>query len=252
MNTLADKVPASGSDPTPSLETRSGPGALPRPKALVAWSGGKDSALALHEIRTAGEYEVVSLLTTVTQDYDRISMHGVRRALLERQAEALGLPLEIVFISKTDTNADYEAKMAETLTRYQTLGVSTVVFGDIFLEDLRQHREDNLAQIGMKGAFPIWQRDTAQMSRSFIAAGFKAIITCVDAERLDGAFAGRLYDEQLLTDLPEGVDPCGENGEFHSFAYDGPIFQSPVPWTRGEVVVREDRFHFCDLMPDPA
>jgi uncharacterized protein (TIGR00290 family) len=214
-------------------------------KVLFAWSGGKDSAMALHEIKEKGECEVVALLTTITEDYDRISMHGVRKVLLERQASSLKIPLEKVLITRDSSNEDYESKMREALGRYRN--VRAVCFGDIFLEDLRRYREDNLAKAGMKGLFPIWKKDTKSLARKFIELGFKAIITCVDTEVLGGSFAGRYYDKSLIDDLPDGVDPCGENGEFHTFVYAGPIFGKAVDFARGETVLREGRFCFCDL-----
>ena len=220
-------------------------------KVILSWSGGKDSALALYELRESQDYEIAVLLTTVTQDYDRISMHGVRRILLERQAESLGLPLEKVFISKDTSNQEYESKIREVLVKYQTAGVRCVVFGDIFLEDLRKHREDNLSKIGMEGIFPIWKRDTAELAHTFIDLGFKAVITCIDSNVLDKIFIGKAFDEQFLSKLPSAVDPCGENGEFHSFVYDGPRFQERILHTIGEVVLRENRFYFCDLEPAP-
>ena len=218
-------------------------------KVILSWSGGKDSALALYELEKTESYEIAALLTTVTQGYDRISMHGVQRILLERQAESLGFPLEKVFISKDSSNEDYESKMREVLTKYVADGVSCVVFGDIFLEDLRRHREENLSKIGMKGIFPIWKRDSGELAHTFIDLGFAAIITCVDSDVLDKTFIGRAFDESFLSQLPSTVDPCGENGEFHSFVYDGPIFREPILHTKGEVVLRENRFYYCDLTP---
>ena len=215
---------------------------------FLSWSGGKDSALALYEIQKAPSHHVAALLTTITEDYDRISMHGVRRALLEQQAEALGLPLRKVFIPKDSTNAIYEARMRALLEEGLREGIDTVAFGDIFLEDLKLYREKNLAQLGMKGLFPIWKRDSAELARTFIALGFKAVLVCVDAAILDPSFAGRPYDQELLRDLPPHVDPCGENGEFHSFAFDGPIFKHKIDHTVGEVV-RRDHYCFCDLVP---
>ena len=167
----------------------------------------------------------MSLLTTVTEDYDRVSMHGVRRVLLKQQAESIGLPLEEVFISKETSNEEYESRMRDMLTKFQKVGVSSVVFGDIHLEDVRKYREGNLAKIGMKGVFQIWKRDTAELLRTFIDLGFKAIVTCVDAKVLDQKFVGRIIDEKFLAELPPNIDPSGENGEFHSFVFDGPIFQ---------------------------
>ncbi len=218
-------------------------------KALLSWSGGKDSALALYELQKTEDYEVAALLSTLTEDYDRISMHGVRRTLLERQAESLSLPLEKVFISKNASNNEYESQMLEVLTKYRATGVSSVVFGDIFLEDLRRYREENLSKIEMKGIFPIWKRDTAELARTFIDLGFKAIITCVDSKILDQAFVGRTFDERFLSELPSTVDPCGENGDFHSFVYDGPIFEGRVALTTGKIVLRDRRFYYCDLIP---
>ncbi len=205
--------------------------------------------LALYELHKNKNYEIVSLLTTITQDYDRISMHGVRTILLEMQAESLGLPLEKVFITKDTTNEQYECKMWEVMAKYQAAGVSSVVFGDIFLEDLRKYREDNLSKTGMKGIFPIWKRDTAELAHEFIESGFKTVITCIDSNHLDKTFIGSAFDEQFLSRLPSTVDPCGENGEFHSFVYDGPIFRDRILHTTGKVVLRENRFYFCDLLP---
>lgn len=216
---------------------------------LFSWSGGKDSALALYEIQKTGKYQIAALLTTVTQDYDRVSMHGVRRVLLEQQAESLGLPLEQILITNHATNAEYETEMRALLEKYKKLGVNAVVFGDIFLEDLKKYREDNLAQIGMRGLFPIWKRGSRELARAFIALGFQAITTCVDSQQLDRGFVGRLFDEQFLSELPASVDPCGENGEFHSFAFDGPIFRKKIGIAKGEVVLRDNRFYYCDLLP---
>lgn len=218
-------------------------------KVLFAWSGGKDSAMALYELLKVGRYEVAALLSTVTEGYDRISMHGVRRTLLEAQASSLGLFLEKIYISKTSSNAEYEEKMREVLLRYKRANVSSVVFGDIFLEDLKKYREDNLAKAGMKGIFPLWKQDTGELADAFIDAGFKAVITCVDSKLLDGSFSGRNFDKQFLRDLPPGVDPCGENGEFHSFVYAGPIFKKEISFDRGGIVLRDERFVYCDLIP---
>jgi uncharacterized protein (TIGR00290 family) len=205
--------------------------------------------MALYELQKAGKYEIVALLTTVTEDYGRISMHGVRRALLEEQAESLGIPLETVLIGKDASNDEYESRMKETLLRYQRQGVASVAFGDIFLEDVRRYREENLSKIGMDGLFPIWDRDTTELARAFIELGFKAIITCIDSNALDQEFVGREFDDRFLTDLPSTVDPCGENGEFHSFVYAGPIFRKPIAHETGETVMRANRFYFCDVIP---
>ena len=214
---------------------------------LMCWSGGKDSSLALQAALRDPSLRVEALLTTVTEGYERISMHGVRRALLEQQADAVGLPLEQVRIPIHASNDSYEAAMERLLKRYQTRGVSRVVFGDLFLEDIRHYRERQLARIGMSGIFPLWQRDTRQLAGEFIDAGFRAILVCVDPKQLDPTFCGREFDRPMLADLPAAVDPCGERGEFHTFVYDGPIFRRPVGVARGEVVEREG-FWFCDLL----
>jgi uncharacterized protein (TIGR00290 family) len=218
-------------------------------KVIVSWSGGKDSAMALYAIRASGTYEVLALLTTVTEGYDRISMHGVRRSLLEEQSRSLNIPAEKIYISQKSSNEEYEARLKEKLLLYLRQGVSSVVIGDIFLEDLRKYREENLAKIGMKGIFPLWKRDTAGLAREFIDVGFKAVITCVDSRHLPREFAGREFDRQFLSDLPASVDPCGENGEFHSFVYDGPVLGHPVLHRKGEIVLRDNRFYYCDLLP---
>jgi uncharacterized protein (TIGR00290 family) len=217
---------------------------------LVSWSGGKDSALALYEILKNQDYRISALITTLTEDYDRISMHGVRRVLLERQVASLGFPLEKVFISKNASNEEYEANMGKLLAKYKQAGITSVVFGDIFLEDLRKYREDKLATLELRGIFPIWKRDTQEMARSLTALGFKAVTTCVDTHALGRQFVGRMIDEQFLSELPATVDACGENGEYHSFVSDGPIFKERVAYTLGESVLRENRFYYCDLIPD--
>lgn len=218
-----------------------------RDKVVVTWSGGKDSALALRSV--AAECEVTALLTTITSDYDRVSMHGVRTSLLERQAEALGFPLEEVYIGKSSSNSDYEAGMAAILRKYRELGVRSVVFGDLFVEDIRRYREGNLAKLDMFAIFPLWGLNTTELARNFIDSGFKAVVTCVDGKALDGRFAGTSFDRRFLSELPPGVDPCGENGEFHTFVYDGPLFREMVRFQKGEVVLREERYYFCDLVP---
>jgi uncharacterized protein (TIGR00290 family) len=220
-----------------------------REKVVVAWSGGKDSALALYEILEADRYEVVELLTTVTEDYDRISIHGVRSVLLEQQANALGFSLDKMFISRGASDMEYESELLKALKRQRDNGVSSVMFGDIFLEDVRKYRAQILTKAGMNGIYPLWQRDTQVLARRFINLGFKAIITSIDSNVLGKDFVGREYDEKFLSDLPENVDPCGENGEFHSFVYDGPIFRQKVFFKKGVKVLRGNRFYYCDLMP---
>ena len=216
-------------------------------KVAFSWSGGKDSAIALYEIQKSGKYEVVALLTTVTEEYDRICMHGVRRILLEHQAQSLGLPVEKIFISKNTSNEEYDAKMLDMLSKFQEAGVSSIVFGDISLEDIRKYREENLSKVGMRGIFPIWKRETNELIRTFIDLGFKAIVTCVDSKVLDKGFVGRIVDKHFLSELPTNVNPSGENGEFHSFVFDGPLFKHRILYTIGQVVLR-DSFYFCDLL----
>jgi uncharacterized protein (TIGR00290 family) len=218
---------------------------------LFCWSGGKDSAMALHALQQRTDVRVVALLTTVTETYDRISMHGVRRELLVQQAQSIGLPLHEVRIPPQCVNPIYEARMEEALRIHYDAGVRAVAFGDIFLEDLRAYREKNLARIGMTAVFPIWKRDTRELIGSFHAAKFRAITACVDPKVLDRSFAGRELDDSFFRDLPAGVDACGENGEFHTFVFDGPIFRNPIPVAVGEVVERDSFIH-ADLMPSPA
>ncbi len=219
-----------------------------RPKAIMSWSSGKDSAFALHEARRAGDLEIVGLLTTVTSAFGRVSMHGVREALLDRQADVLGLRCWKVPIPSPCPNDVYERQMADALADVQRLGVTCVVFGDLFLEDLRRYREAKLAEVGMQGVFPLWMRDTTALAKDMIASGLRATITCVDPRRLDRSFAGRAFDAAFLEALPDGVDPCGENGEFHSFAWAGPMFSSPILVETGDVVER-DGFVFADVLP---
>jgi uncharacterized protein (TIGR00290 family) len=220
---------------------------MPEP-ILFCWSGGKDSAMALHAVRQGNAVSIAALLTTVTQGYDRISMHGVRRELLQRQAESIGLPLHEVRIPPECVNSIYELRMEQALRIHHDQGVRSVAFGDIFLEDLRAYREKNLARMGMTALFPIWKRDTHELISSFHSAGFRSIAVCVDSKVLDRSFAGRELDDSFFRDLPPAVDPCGENGEFHTFVFDGPIFRNPIPVRTGEVIER-DSFVFCDLLP---
>jgi uncharacterized protein (TIGR00290 family) len=218
---------------------------------LLSWSGGKDSSLALYDLIQGKRYNIAALLTTVTEEYGRISMHGVRRSLLETQAKALGFLLEAVMISKEDSAEQYESKIQKALEKYIISGVGGVASGDIFLEDLRRHREENLGKVGMKGIFPLWKRPTPELARAFIRSGFRAVITCVDSHALPEHFVGREFDDTFLADLPPEVDPCGENGEFHTFVYEGPIFKRKIAYLLGDVVLRDDRFFFCDLLPAP-
>ncbi len=197
-------------------------------RVLMSWSGGKDSSLALYEVLAEGKSEVVALLTTLSDTYRRISHHGVREELLDEQSRSLGLPLEKMFLPESPSNKVYEAQMREVLTRYKAHGVGAVVFGDIFLEDLRRWREEKLALVDMKGIFPLWGENTAALVRCFIKLGFKAKLVCIDPDKLETDFAGCEIDDEMLARLPSDVDPCGENGEYHSFVYDGPIFSFRV------------------------
>jgi uncharacterized protein (TIGR00290 family) len=236
----------------PQHSRRSGPGAAPPESArrippALSWSGGKDSALTLWTLRRQGR-EPEALITTVTDTFDRISMHGVRRDLLARQADALGIPLVEVVVPPACINDIYEARMAQAFASAPLSDVQAVAFGDLFLEDVRAYREERLAAGGKRGLFPLWGRDTTELAQEFIAAGFQAIIVCLDPHALDPSLAGRPYDEQLLAELPPAVDPCGENGEFHTFVHAGPIFAEPIACETGEIVEREG-FVFCDLTP---
>jgi uncharacterized protein (TIGR00290 family) len=219
-----------------------------RPRALLSWSSGKDSAWALHVARTQAEVEIVGLLTTITDAYQRVSMHGVREALLDAQAAAAGLPVTKVRIPAPCPNEIYEREMVRAMADARAAGVSCVVFGDLFLADLRAWREQRLAEVGMRGVFPIWRRDTGALVREMLAGGLRAVLTCVDPRRVPGTLAGRWLDETLLAELPRDVDPCGENGEFHSFAAAGPMFRAPLDVRVGESTTR-DGFVFADVLP---
>lgn len=216
----------------------------------LAWSGGKDSALALDALRRT-EVEVSALLTTVTGGYERVSMHGVRRSLLRRQARAAGLPLVEIEIPQRCTDAVYEQRMARALAAPPLAGVPAVAFGDLFLEDVRAYREERLARVGKRALFPLWGRDTHVLAREFLDAGFAAVVCCLDPRVVASELAGRAYDEELLAGLPREVDPCGERGEFHTFVSAGPVLGRAVGYRRGEVVER-DGFVFCDLVPAGA
>lgn len=211
------------------------------------FSGGKDSAMALHETLRRGEYRITELLTTVTDAYDRVSMHGVRRALLRRQAESLGIPLTEVVVPPQSSNAIYEREMGKAFSRIRDKDIRRVAFGDIFLEDLRDYREQQLAAFGLTALFPIWKKPTRSLAQAFIDEGFSAVTVCVDSKVLDASFVGRPFDAAFLDDLPDKVDHCGENGEFHTFVFDGPIFSQPIDFTGGTVVER-DSFFFYDLL----
>ena len=219
-----------------------------KPQAIFNWSGGKDSALALYKVRQAGRYGIQTLLTTVSEPYRRISMHGVRTALLERQAAALGLPCHQLLLPEMPSMATYEQLMGDTMRDLQRTGATAAVFGDIFLEDLRQYREATLAEAGLEAVFPLWGVPTGELIREFLGLGFKTITTCVNEQYLDRSFVGRVIDEDFLRDLPANVDPCGENGEFHTFVFDGPLFSQPIAFEKGEIVRRQ----YTAPAPQPA
>lgn len=216
-------------------------------KVLFSWSGGKDSALALYEVQQAGRYEVVSLITTLSGEHKRSFMNNIREQLLERQSQSMGLAMEKVFVSEKDSKKDYESQMRKILKRHLTKGVKSVVFGDIFLEDLKRQRQNNLAKLKMKAIFPLWNKETSRLAKKIIRLGFKAIITCTDSSILNNNFTGREYDENFLSELGSNIDACGENGEFHTFVYDGPIFHKKVPFTKSKVIIKNKNFHYCDL-----
>ncbi|MBI2060903.1 MAG: adenine nucleotide alpha hydrolase [Nitrospirae bacterium] len=220
-------------------------------KILLSWSSGKDSAWTLHVLRQSGEFQIAGLLTTVNEAFDRVAMHAVRRELLEAQAASAGLPLWPVPLPWPCPNEEYESRMRTACERAVREGIEGVAFGDLFLEDVRRYREEQLAGTGLQPVFPLWQIPTDRLARDMISGGLRARLTCIDPKVLSAAFAGREFDSALLSDFPAGVDPCGEKGEFHSFAYAGPMFREPVSIRSGEVVER-DGFVFADLLPGAA
>lgn len=228
--------------------------------AIMNWSGGKDSALALTKAINSGKYRVQQLFTTMSEEYERITMHGVRKSLLMEQSRSIGKPLDLAYLSKNPTNAEYEKVIAQKIEKYKTAGISLSIFGDIYLEDLRKYREEQLRKAGFEAVFPLWGGNTKDLIHKFIDLGFKTVVTAVDNSKLDKSFAGRTIDKHFLKDLPEDVDPCGENGEFHTFVFDGPLFQYPVQFVPGELTFKEypssDKrdtqpagFWFKDLLP---
>jgi uncharacterized protein (TIGR00290 family) len=217
-------------------------------RILLSWSSGKDSAWALHTLRQRSMCEIAGLLTTFNQEADRVAMHAVRRALVERQAAAAGIPLWSVPLPWPCSNEQYESLMAETCAKAVAEGIEGIAFGDLFLEDVRAYRIRQLAATKLEPLFPVWGIPTDVLAREMISSGVKAILTCIDTRKLDRAFAGRRFDEELLSSLPKGIDPCGENGEFHSFVYAGPMFKSEIPIKLGEKVTR-DHFVFTDVIP---
>lgn len=238
-------------------------------KAFINWSSGKDAAFALFKMQQKNDFLVEKLVTTVNSDLERISMHGLRKELLVRQAEEVGLPLHIIPLSGNVSMKTYDGVMKIQTSNLMAEGFEYSIFGDIFLEDLRKYREEQLQEVSLKALFPLWQRDTTTLIQDFLSAGFKAITVCVNAKLLDQTFCGRIVDESFLKDLPKGVDPCGENGEFHTFVFDGPIFHKPVKFLKGEIVQRtyesnkeeeedcfsdekerwDSNFWYCDLLP---
>jgi len=217
-------------------------------RVMLAWSSGKDSAWSLFELRQDPDIQVVGLLTTLNEQFDRVAMHAVRHELLQRQAEAAGLPLMTVGLPWPCSNEEYERRMAQACERMKADGVEAIAFGDLYLEDVRAYREKQLAGTGLTPLFPLWKRPTDELARSMIAGGQRARLTSVDPKQLGREFAGREFDLALLADLPAGVDPCGENGEFHSFVYESPAFSAPIAVESGEVVER-DGFIFADVLP---
>jgi uncharacterized protein (TIGR00290 family) len=225
-------------------------------KAFFNWSGGKDSALALYKLLNDSEYKVEALLTNVSDQFDRISMHGVRKELLIKQTESLDIPLHTLKLTENISMNDYDEIMKHQLSEFTSKGFTHSIFGDIFLEDLKKYREEKLSEVGLKGVFPLWKMDTLTTVKEFIDLGFKAIVVCANAKLLDESFVGREINHSFLADLPAEVDPCGENGEFHSFVYDGPIFSTSIPITIGDKVIRhyqeetewDSSFWYCDLV----
>lgn len=218
-----------------------------RKKAWLSWSSGKDSAWSLEVVRRQGDYDVEALLTTVNAEYHRVAMHAVRESVLQAQAESVGLPLVTVPIPNPCPNTVYEEAMAAAVRNARADGITHFIFGDLFLEDIRRYREEKLAGSGIDPVFPLWGADTRQLAQEMVGAGLRALITCVDPKKLDPSFAGRRFDANLLAELPPGVDPCGENGEFHTLAYEGPMFRAPIAVERGAVVER-DGFVFADAL----
>lgn len=207
-----------------------------KPKAIFNWSSGKDSALALYKTVKENQFEIISLLTSINKEFQRISMHGVHVSLLEKQAESLGFPLIKMELPKEPTMEEYRKIMDKTMNEIKSRGVTHSIFGDIFLEDLRKYREEQLSEIGIKAVFPLWKRNTTELIHEFLDLGFKTIVTCVNETYLDKSFAGRIIDQDFIKDLPKNIDPCGENGEFHTFTFDGPIFKNPISFQIGETV----------------
>lgn len=221
---------------------------MPDP-VVLSWSSGKDSLMTLVKLREEADCEIHALLATLSQPYQRISMHGVRSTLLQRQVDSLGYQLDTVWLPAEPDNETYVSLMSEALGQYQRQGINHIAFGDLWLADVRRYREQMLSELGLAALFPLWATPTMELGRTFIAKGYRAILTCVDATQLSPSFVGQEYDAALLDRLPDGVDPCGEQGEFHTFVYDGPAFAYPIAFNCGEKVVQQNRFHFLDLIP---
>ena len=238
---------------------------MEKEKVIFAWSGGKDSSLALYKLFQSNKYEILTLFTTVNKNYGRVSMHGIREDLMDEQAKAIGLPIEKIYVSE-GTNKEYEAKMETFLTKYKKKGVSKVVFGDIFLDDLREYRDNNLKKVEMHGYYPLWKKNTTLLVKEFIELGFRSITCCIQDTFLTKKHVGKVIDNDFISSLPKSVDPCGENGEFHSFTFEGPIFRTSMNIRCGEIIykpIKPDKksnnqlnstlntkgFWFCDILP---
>lgn len=215
--------------------------------AILSWSGGKDSALALYFLNK-NEFSLKSLFTTISIKYNRVSMHGIRKELLKKQVESIGLPLHLISIPKDVNNEEYGEIMKREMLHFKSKLIKHVVFGDIFLEDIRNYREMNLSKVEMKAVFPLWKKNSRYLAEKFIQLGFKAIITSLDSTLLGKSFIGTSFNNDFLNSIPSKIDPCGENGEFHTFVFDGPIFSEPVPFVKGEIVFRDNRFYYIDLI----
>ncbi|MDZ7740303.1 MAG: ATP-binding protein [Bacteroidota bacterium] len=216
-------------------------------KIVLSWSGGKDCAFALHKLRNEAHYEVCALLTSINKQNNEVSMHGIPVELLRKQAASLGIRLDLVQLPENPANTEYEALMDQQLKAYKQEGIQHVAFGDLFLEDIKQYRISQMKKAGMQAIFPVWGMDTGSFAKSFIEEGFRTIVSCIDNTQLDPAFTGREYDHDFLADLPENADPCGENGEFHTFVYDGPVFKQPLAFNKGKISLRNNRFHYLGI-----
>lgn len=219
-----------------------------KPKTYVSWSSGKDCAFALWRAQKAGEFDICGLLTTTNETVDRVAMHGTRNALMRRQAEAVGLPVLEVGLPWPCTNEDYESRMTGACETMKAKGVSHVIYGDLYLEDVRAYRDEKMAQANLTPIYPLWKQDTRQLAQDMISAGLKTVVVCIDPKKLDASFAGRWFDQAFLDDLPDGIDACGENGEFHTCVLDGPMFSAPISVDVGETVERNG-FIYADVIP---